>query len=81
MDDKWFELFDHDRMDVDDEAEPELHGAPAALLRRLRELVPVWKALGLGPLDTEAGWLRIRLWVTVMLPDRWVARIDVTEYN
>lgn len=51
-------------------SETELSGAPAALLRRLRELVPTWQSRGITPGSTS-GWYEDGLMcVLIDLTDR-----------
>jgi hypothetical protein len=67
--DDWFEVdFDNTSDGVEDEAE--LTGAPAALLRKLRERVPTWQQLGVASPDTVGWYTDGRLHVLVTLYDR-----------
>lgn len=64
----WFEVDFEDNTDGVDE-ESALTGAPAALLRKLRELIPTWQELGLNAGSTDAWYEEGRLCVIVNLVD------------
>lgn len=66
---EWFEVDFEDNTDGITE-ESELIGAPAALLRRLRELIPTWEELGLVAGATDAWYEDGRLVAIVNLVDR-----------
>lgn len=65
----WFEVDFDDTTDGVEE-ESQLVGAPAVLLRRLRDLVPTLREVGFGPGDTSAWYEDGRLTVILQIEDR-----------
>jgi hypothetical protein len=69
--DEWFLVLKGPFYNFDDDSEedPELTGVPAALVRRLRELVPQWRSLGIVDDDTVGCYENGRLRIGVDLGD------------
>lgn len=83
----WFVVIDGTLGEDDEQPdeEPEFGGAPAAFLRRLRELVPAWVSLGLDWEDTFGSYANGRLTVAVDIVDQnasmsfGAVRVEVTD--
>lgn len=83
----WFVVVD-DTLDPEGpmpEGDPEMPEGPTTLVRRLRELVPTWRSLGIVDEDTVAAYGNGRLQVNIELEDRaselsiGCLRVDLTD--
>lgn len=82
----WFAV-DDDTLDDGEVTiyEPELTGAPAAFIHRLREMAGTWRSLGLTDRRTSAAYAHGRVWIGISLIDRdgemalGSLRVDVSD--
>ncbi|GAB3413237.1 hypothetical protein [Flindersiella endophytica] len=69
---RWRWFFVEDDTLPDDQItgeEPEMTGAPAAFIERLRDLISTWKTLGLTSDDTGAAYDGTKVWIRAHVGD------------
>lgn len=85
--DEWFVVIDETFENPEDQPdeEPPLTRAPAILIRRMREMIPTWRGLGISADDTYAGYNPARSWIGLDIDDSQEGasigfiRIDVSD--
>jgi hypothetical protein len=85
--DEWFVVIDETFENPEDQPDedPVLVGTQEILVRRVREMIPVWRSLGITDDDTYAGFQPGRLWVGIDIDDDEAGasigfvRVDVTD--